>query len=387
MPGNDLVFFGTTGSAGISDGSPSTPSPADWLGKFRAPETLHELQSTITSAQDARALYYITDTARIGDGAQAHQLKWIAMLTGPTAPSAARVMSFDTATGIFKLDRRLAGGPAASGDDYAIFDRNNVWPDVTATQARAGEERFRCIYFRNQHGSAITNVRIYFRVLEVGGTDFARLHQNNEVAAAFIERSDDTTDILDTLGQRVVGGGSDNFSGSGGWRMPFIYAASDTNDATLGNNAGLAVWLRRSIPKGLRFRTSVAIQIIAESDVSGSDPDPLLGSAIMAYDINGETITGSLQADRYLHIGGGTRITGTILGDSVALASKPAKWGIKTGDPGSIATDDDPVTSYDTSDTSGQVFATYASPTTPGLAGTTTTIELTIGSGTEVGDP
>lgn len=388
MPGNDLIFYGTTGLSGTSDGNPSTPDPADWLGRFRAPETLHELQSTLTSTQDARGRHFIVDTARIGDGAQAHQLKWIAMLTGPTALAAARVMSFDTATGIFKLDRSLEGaGVAVAGDDYAIFPVNNVWPDVSAAQARSGEERFRCVVLRNQHGASITDVRVYLRVLDAGGRYLSRFNQKTGGAGSFLQRADDVTDLFDALGLRDPAGGPDGFVNTGGWLNPFGYAVADTSVTTLSNNTNIAIWLRRLIPAGLRFRRSIAIQLIVESTTAGSDPDPLAGSAVLAYDIDGETITASIDVDRYVGIGGGARLTGAVLGDGLAIADRPALWSIRPGDLGSIFTDDDPAASYDVTDDDGQVGSTFIAPTSLAVEGEISHPRLIVGAGGEVGDP
>ena len=148
MPGNDLIFHGTTGPGGVDGGS--QPDPADWLGRARASQVLHEFQSTLTAAQTAQSRYFVVDSTRIGDGEDVHVFKWLLIQTGTNALAAGRVMSFDSSTGTFKLDRLLGPGVAGIGDDYALFAVNNVWPDVSAAQAAAGEERFRCLVFRNR---------------------------------------------------------------------------------------------------------------------------------------------------------------------------------------------------------------------------------------------
>ena len=393
MPGQNLVWYGTTGQDSNAAGT-SQSDRSRWLGNTRAAETVHEIQSTLTSTQSARNRHYIVDTARIGDGVDAHVLKWIAIQTGPSALAAARVMSFDNATGVFKLDRQLEGaGVAASGDFYRIFTVNDVWPAVTAAQARTGEDRYRALVLRNEHGSAITNVRMYFRIIGAGGSDFARLHQGSAVGGLFLNRANgnDQVDILDQLGQRdtTAGGGSgaDDFSGSSGWVVSTSYGTADGNVASLADIADMAVWVRRSIPAAVRFRRSVAVQLIVETDTGGSDPDPLSSSCIMAYDIDGGTITGTLEPDRYLTRGGGTRINGVVFADGVPLPDRPVLWEIEPGDIGSIFTDDDPITSYDTSNDDGEVAATFHAADSDAEVGQTTHPRMVVGAGGEVGDP
>lgn len=394
MPGQELVWYGTTGQDSTTPGT-SQPNRSRWLGSVRAAETLHEIQSTLTSTQDVRARHFIVDTARIGDGTQAHQLKWIAIQTGPSALAAARVMSFDDSTGVFKLDRPLIGsGVAATGDFYRIFDVNNVWPDVTAAQARVGEERFRAIMMRNETAGTINDVRIYFRVLDMGGDQFNRINTVNTFGGVFLDRANgsDQVDILDQLGQRdtTAGGGSgaDGFIGSGGWTNPFGYGTADSESAIgiLANN-NMQVWLRRTIREGLRFRNSVAIQIIVETSDTGDDPDPLSSSAIMVYGVEGGTITGTQEPDRFLTRGGGVRIKGTVLSDGVPLADRPVLWQIEAGDLGAIFTDDDPLANYSTTDEDGVTFATLTAPDTDLSVGEVTHPQLLIGAGGEVGDP
>ena len=385
MPGQELVWYGTTGQDSTTPGT-SQPNRARWLGSVRAAETLHEIQSTLTSTQDVRARHIIVDTARIGDGVQAHQLKWIAIQTGPSALAAARIMSFDNATGVFKLDRQLVGaGVAASGDFYRIFDENNVWPDVSAAQALTGERRYRAIMMRNETAGTINDVRIYFRILDMGGNQFDRINTINTFGGVFLDRANgnDQVDILDQLGQRdtTAGGGSgaDGFSGSGGWTNPFGYGTADSESAIgILTNNNMQVWLRRTIPEGLRFRNSVAIQIIV---------DPLSSSAIMVYSVGGGTITGTQQPDRFITRGGGVRTEGEVLSDGLPLVARPVRWQIKPGDLGQIFTDDDPLATYSTTDQEGKTFATIQAPDTDGSVGQVTHPQLIIGAGDEVGDP
>ena len=367
MPGNDLRFYGTTGTDGTADGD-SQPDRSLWLGRFRASQTLHEFQSTVTTAQTDRDRHILVDSARIGDGADAHALKWLLVQTGPAALSAARVASFDTATGTFVLDRRTTAN-AAIGDDYAIFDGENVFPDVTAAQCVSGDTRFRCIVARNEHGVAVTNVKHHFQTLALGDVLFDRI--NNVVSGQpFLQRSDDTTDVLNSLGQRDLLGGPDNFSLSGQWNHPFRGAEAFEIDASLANNFGNAIWLRRVVPAGCKLRRSVAMMVVVTTDVTGSDPDPLVGAAIIAFDITGLTPQASLVPDRFVHAGGGARLSAAVTDTTTQapVPDQPVQFQMKAGDAGTVATDDDPVAPYATTDDDGLAGATYAAPADPTVA-------------------
>jgi hypothetical protein len=386
VPGQNLVWYGTTGTAGTAEGQ-SQASPAAWLGKWRASQTLHSLQSTLTASQSAQSRSFLVDSAQIGAGAQAHRLKWLVLVTGPAAPAAARVASFDSATGTYKLDRPLPAA-AASGNTYRLFSRNNVWPDVSAAQASAGETRYRCIVFRNEHAATLAAVRIYFLDLSAGGADCQRLHQT-AYGTPFLSRANDQTDLLDSLGQRQALGGSDAFDGSGPWQNPFGFAVADTLVANLGQNASIAVWLRRRIPAGVQFRRSVALQIVAETTTTGSDPSPLITSAVMAYDVAADAATpaASIERDRYVQIGGGTRLRGAVTRGAGPEAARAVRWRLRSGDGGALYTDDDPSPGYATTDGSGVVYATYHAPEDAADEGADAQAQLVVIAGDELGDP
>ena len=60
---------------------------------------------------------------------------------------------------------------------------------------------------------------------------------------------------------------------------------------------------------------------------------------------------------------------------------------LNPGDPGSLATPDDPLPGFDTTDSDGEGFSTYTAPTNQLLAGQSATVRALIGDGDEVGDP
>lgn len=387
MPGNDLVFYGTTGTGGGFDGDAQS-DPSLYLGRFRSSTRLDEFQSTLTSNQGARDRHTVIDTTRIGDGDDAHELKWLLFQTGPAAIFASRIMSFDSATGEFKLEERTPSA-AVIGDDYAVFARNNVWPDVSIAEARDGDEKFRCISFRNQHGVDIDDVSIYFEALNLDGSEFARIQQDQSPPLQpFIERSDGVTDILDSFGQRDPAGGPDNFVGSGGWQSPATLAMSDTSTLLIGNNFSIAIWMRRLLPALLlERRRSVAIKIVVETSTTGSDPDPLVGACILAFDVLGEDPTVDLEVDRFVHIDGGARLKATVEDSGGPVPDADVNFDVRSGDEGTIATDGDPDVGFDETNEEGCAFATFLSPSDPIFEGDLTHPQAIVGAGDEVGDP
>jgi len=385
MPGQGISFTGSTGPGGSEGGS--QPDPANWLGRQRASQLIHDQQSTITATQSADRRNELIDSARIGDGDDAHELKWLAVLTGPAAMAAARIMSFDSATGSFKLDREIGPGLATSGDFYRLYLPGNVFANVTSEQASQGTTEYRSITLENNHGATLTAVKIYF--VPLGSFDAAGVDRMHQASSGFyIERSDGVTDILNSLGARVVGGGSDGFlGGTGGWRHPFGYATADTLVANLINNQHIGIWLRRVIPPGSLRRRSVAVQIIAESTVAGSDPDPLRATGILCWNIDRDDPEGELSADRFVHVGGGARLQADVTVDCVPANVRAVRFAVRAGDPGLIFSDDDPLPGFDVTDAQGRAFATFDAPDSPLFAGVTSHPQLIIGAGTEVGDP
>lgn len=396
MPGDDIRFYGTTGPGGGFDGDAES-NPANFLGRFRSSTLLHEFQSALTSNQAAETRHIIIDTSRIGDGANVHALKWLLMSTGTNALSAARIMAFDDATGLFKLDRQLGPGNALATHQYTVFPRNNVFPDVTEAQAAAGDLRFRCIAMRNEHGAIFTNFRVFFVDLMTSGVEFASITQaENPTGNLFISRDDGVTDILDSLGQRFANPslpGEDGFRSSSTWHTAFadaqaVFPSGLTVPLDIGLNFSVGIWLRRTMPAAIRFRNSVAFMLIAISDVGGSSPDPLAGGVIISYDIEGSTPVPTLTVDRPVHIAGGARLNGSVLTPSgVPIVDRPVRFAIEAGDEGTIVTSNDPTTDFETTDEDGEAVGTFKSTSNPAFEGALSTIQMIVGAGDEVGNP
>ena len=394
MPGDDIRFYGTTGTGGTFDGDAES-NPDNYLGRFRSSTLLHEFQSALTATQTTQTRHIVVDSSRIGDGADVHALKWLLMSTGTNALSAARIMAFDTATGTFKLDRRLGPGNALATHQYTVFPRNNVFPNVSAAQAAAGDERFRCIAMRNEHGFPFTNFRVFFVDLMTSGAEFASITQaETPLGSAFISRDDGVTDVLDSLGQRAVNPTfpfEDGFRSSSTWWRALSDAQAVFPSTGLaldvGNTFSVGIWLRRTMPAAIRFRRSIAFMLIAISDVGGSSPDPLAGAVIISFDVEGATPVATLTVDRPVHILGGARLNGLVLADGAPVANRPVRFAVRSGDEGIVITDNDPTTDFDTTNEDGEAFATFKSPSNPAFEGDLTHPQMIVGAGDEVGNP
>lgn len=390
MPGGDIIFHGTTGNEASADGA-STPNPANWLGGKRASQVLWQFQSTLTAAQDDRSRHEIVDSSRIGDGDDVHALKWVAIQTGNNAFAAARVAAFVSASGTFKLDRALGPGNAQIGDVYRVFQPNNVFASVPAEHALAGATTYRSIVVRNQHGAALTNARFWFVPLATDGSEI-RLTQpsgNAIGAVAFLSRPDEFTNPLNSLGNPApIGGGANQFAGANSWLpLPLSDASRQNATPTWNNLTNIPLWLRRVIRPGLRSRRSVAVQLIVLTNLTGSNPDPLGSSAIIAWDVALGTLSGELERDRYVHRGGGTRFTARVRSGSVPVSAIPVQFGVRPGDLGAVSTDDDPSPDFGTTDSNGETGLTFISPDIPAADGTASRVQMLIPAGEEVGDP
>ena len=395
MPGDDIRFYGTTGPGGTFDGDAES-NPDNYLGRFRSSTLLHELQSSLTVGQNTQSRHIIVDSARIGDGADAHVFKWVLMSTGTNALSAGRVMAFDDATGTFKLDRRLGPGNALFGHQYTLFPRNNVFPNVSEAQAAAGDTRFRCIAMRNEHGFTFTNFRVFFVDLMTSGIEFASINQaETPLGGPFISRADGVTDVLNSLGQRFPNPSlplEDQFRSSSTWWRALADSQAVLPSTGLaldvGNLFAVGIWLRRTMPAAIRFRRSIAFMLIAISDVGGSSPDPLAGGVIISFDIEGETPVPTLTVDRPVHIAGGARLNGSVLTPSgVPIVNRPVRFAVKPGDEGIIVTSNDPTTDFETTDENGEAVGTFKSTSNPAFEGDLTHPQMIVGAGDEVGNP
>jgi hypothetical protein len=386
--GNNLRFYGTTlGSSGTAQ-----TDTTQWLGHHRSSTRLEQFQSTATASQTDRDRHILVDSSRIGDGADAHVFKWVLVLTGPGSLGAGRVMSFDSATGTYVLDRRLASANVASGNFYALFQPNAVFPAVTDAQSIAGETRFRGIFMLNETSGTITVVRYHFVQLEGlgdGTRALSRLHQTTDTAP-FMRITNEFTDVLGPSGSRVLGDASDGFAGSGGWEYPYSRDTAHPEDASLpfggGGGGGHGIFLRRVVPALSRARKSVAYLLIVSSSTTGQDPSPLTGGAIIAWDVNAADPTLTFTPDRFTQLRGGARYTLHAERAGVSDPGLVARFEVDPG-LGTIHTENDPTTLHDTTDANGDAHVTHRASAATVDEGDPEDVRAIVTTGTEEANP
>ena len=94
-----------------------------------------------------------------------------------------------------------------------------------------------------------------------------------------------------------------------------------------------------------------------------------------------------LQADRFVHIAGGARMEGEVLVAGAPVVNRPVRFDVKAGDQGTIATDNEPLVGFATTDEDGVAFATFKAPLNPAFEGDLSHPQMIVGAGEEVGNP
>lgn len=374
MAGND-VEWRLSGGAANTDPNASLGGNMSTAGGGE----LQSLESTLTSTQTAGQLHLLVDTARIGDGDDVHLGKWLVMLTGVASLGVGRVVDFDSASGTYSLDRDMPVA-AALGDTYHLFTPQNLFDNATAAECSTGEEDYRMIYMRNLTGVTLTTAVVYVVPLDEGPCTL-EVMPNQATGQPSLTISPDTVSPLDSNGF-VQGTGFTTRNTFGRDARP----VEPENGAPAGgitsftNNNQAAIWVKRTTPPDSEVRRRCAFMIVLSTDVSGQDPDPLTSAAIVAFELDGITPSISLAPDRFVHVAGGTRITGTLTAQETGQGVGPGRDVTLTVDGlGTLTGDANPQT-----DSDGAAAATYAAPTDPAEEGNTADVEFNVGDGEEV---
>jgi hypothetical protein len=363
----------------LSGGSGNTDPDAS-LGNARSTSTeLHEFQSQLTATQGGATERYIyTDAGRSGDGDDEHVGKWLLMINGSSALSAGRIMDFDSATGTFFVDRNGSAN-AAAGDVYQVFSSGNLFDDVSAVESSQGVVDHRMLYCRNESGVTLTpaaDVKWSFIALDEGPVafDFVPGRVAGDATGAL---SSDTESPFSNTG--FVDTPSSGFNQSPAPGLGSQGVPAQGISAVFTNNTHIPIWLRRTVPADSEVRRRCAIQLILTTPVTGQDPDPLVASCIIAFEVEGYTPSLTLSHDRFPHVGGGARFSSTLTAteSSAAVGGREVSMEVTAGQ-GSIVADDTQT------DDDGLLEGTYTSPTDPAQEGQNATITVQVGDGEEV---
>lgn len=345
------------------------PDPNASLGGNRSSTAIHEIQSTLTSAQtDARKM---VDTARIGDGIDAHVGKWILFMTGTAAVHASEILAFDDATGEFLL---VSGTPslAASADTYRIYDVNAFWDDLDAGESASGVTQYRLLYLHNETGFSVTSPETKLALLDGAGIEFALAQWDGtgDKQGITVIPDEETEPDLDELeaSSNTVPRFEQPVGLNSQLQVPRLQPASYSN------SAAVPIWLRRVGGQGRLTKPRVVLQVIHKFASTGGDPDPLVTSGLIIFGLTGLTPQASLTRDRAIRVGGGARYVVALTAQESGLPIVGEQVAFQqTAGPGSLDLSSDP-DDFRT-DEDGTVFASHVASTNEGDEGQTVTVE------------
>jgi len=392
--GEQIHFRGTT----FTFAGDSNPDPSDWLGGFRASESVYSLESTLTANQDATSRHIILDSSEIGSGDGVYNGWWLLMRNGPAADQAlmetgaccGKIIAFDSATGAFKLDRQL-GAAAQTGDAYALFEPGAIFPNVDPVQAFSGEARYRALALHNETGGAVNGVELFFVDLGEGDiSDFAKNSQQSDVNLATGHMVDELTKPTNQWGGNLwAQPAPDSMKDSHGWQSG-ISSITGQAQVSVPNGNSMSIYLERIIRPNRFSRASQAILVVANSTTGGDDPDPLMAGLILTFDIVSEVPKPSVTIDRDQYIGGGGIVISKVVGAASGspLFEIPVHLRVRPPEGlGSITTSGEPYTGYSLTDEDGIANGVYSGPTDPADAGKTTALQAIVSGGVEEWDP
>lgn len=367
MPdGNEiLVHLSGATSAGGAQADPNAS-----LGRFYSSSFLHELEGSVTSGGIGGGRTF-ADSARIGDGVDAHVGKWILFLTGADAVDyATRVEAFDNSTGEFILRDVIPNGLSA-GDDYRLFVVGNLFDQATALEAALGHVDHRMVALRNIDTNSAANVRVYLEEVDPGPVAFDLVIDNaagSHLDYNALTDDEDDPDLSQFYTAARFTRPESRDTPPGQAPAPFVPASGIT--ALPANGTGSAgLWLRRTVRSASRGFESVW-KLVVDSTTTGGDPDPLRSGALIVSSVAGLTEALAVNLDRFPRLLGGARVRGVLTAQETGLPleDETVTFSITAG-PGTLAQSE-----ADT-DSDGLARVVYISPTDPADVGQTVTIQ------------
>jgi hypothetical protein len=354
----DIDFY--LSGAGSHGGAQADPNAS--LGAYRSSTKLDELESMFTAVAAVDDLKLV-DSARIGDGVDAHVGKWLLIVGGNNAVDyASRITTFDNSSGEFGVFTALPAA-VAIGDQYRIFDANNLFDDSSAVEAAAGDVEHRMIYSKNATGIAFTAVRYYLELLEAGSGELEIVADDHAAASdQWQAASVDEEDEPDLSG----------FWGNAVFERPIIYGGSSQPPGNPGqpNGNGNPIWVRRTLAANTRGMSPTVFKLVLEATNTGGVPDPIRGAALIIFDIAGFTSSLEVTRDRKTYVFGGGRMIATLTAQETGLvvSDEPVTWELTSG-PGALNFD-----GTEETDDDGESSVVYVSPADEAEEGSSVTI-------------
>lgn len=365
--------------AGVGGGAQTDPALS--IGSFWSISSFTEFQGQFTAATTAatnrRALI---DSGRIGDGDDAHNAKVLTVITGAASLHHSRIIDFINASGTFVLQDPVPADVAIN-DYYRVWDTGNLFPTLTAQQSIDGREEWRIIYFANFSGTN-GNVRFYIDDRDSGGARVELLNSDTNVDQTFTLPDAGLTSPLTDPGGHVDSALElgNEFANYEKLQTPVASHPVPTPTIVINDNTRIALLLKRTVPANSKRRRFASTIIVAETDIAGGDPDPLVSPCAIVWGTDGPTSVPTVNSDRELFVGGGSRIEGNVIGQETGLpiAVEPVEFSI--AGLGSIAS---PSRFVDT-DENGDAAVTYLCPTSDSAIGQTVDLRMSVAGGEEV---
>lgn len=355
MAENDDITWRYSNGASRSD-------PENSIGGAATTTVVHEFEGTST-ANTAAGHNRLQDTGRNGDGAGAHDGKYLMIVTGPDDNHlfVSRIDEFFDSPAVFQLENPIPDA-VTSGDVYRIFTGEDLFDDVTAAECAAGSTKYRAIYAHQASGAAITDCAVYLKLIDHGPTIF-------EVKA------DNNNGILTLLADEDTGPADDNLYNGDRFSSPIQFAEADhdqpafdiaASSLSFGTGQSVGSYVKRTTPANSVSKDHVVGLLVIEG-TSSSPAQQVRTGCVLAFALDGFTPSITLQRDRIVRIKGGARYTATVeaVETGLPVPEIDIAWSLSplTG-LGSLEVEDAPQT-----DVNGKAGATYTSPVNPALDG------------------
>lgn len=350
-------------SGASSDGGAQS-NPALSLGRFASSSTFAWVDSTLTAAASSGAVV-VVDSARIGGPVPVDA--WLVFVSGPLGGAGgffvSRVVSLDTTTGAWSLDRALPAG-VSSGNRYLVFESGSLFDDVSPIEAAssAGHADHRMVYAWNITGSNLASVRFHLEPVEPGPVAFELVARNvttvTDLPAVAVDTDPPSLVNFPQPRRFVEVRGRDTVAGP--------QPASGT--LAVQTAFKVAVWIRRTISPVALGATSVW-RLVMSATNTGGDPDPFRSVALLVSRVSGVTPVLSAGFDRRLRVAGGARVEATLraLETGLPLADELLRFEV-TGGPGGLVEVEKETSAR------GVARVSYLSPTSEASAGDVVTV-------------
>ena len=179
-----------------------------------------------------------------------------------------------TSDGGAQSDPDQSLGNYRSSTEIVDENDNNIFDDVSGAESQAGDTEYRCICFKNEHGSLeLQNARVYLADADIGtGNSIAFAV---EVPATGSETGGNAQSVANESTAPQVNTTDHNGTGSGvsDWSTATDYnngvpVSQGSHDANLGVGEIVFVWVRRTIGTGASAASGVNFTVRLEGDTA-----------------------------------------------------------------------------------------------------------------------